>query len=182
MAAHQTVLPIIFPLTRRTMVLHPKRLPKLLAWLLGAFVVAVYAPSWLYLGHLAGLTPKPSLEGVQVSMSVPWYPILSTESFPGRPLLNTSRPTLVFLRPNWPLPWLANDVTMVRISRPEADVISKAQGMISESKQYGWGLVVFMEREQLALIEPYNISVSSKHPFDQLRSAIGDIKELHTTK
>jgi len=138
----------------------------------------VVSPSWLYLGYLAGAMPKAQVQDIQLSLAPGWYPILTAESFLGRLILKEGRPRAVFFKAGWPMPWLKNEITVVKFSAGESAQLENGKGMITLSKEYPWGTVHFMQRAHLAYIAPFGVSVSSTYSFDKLQAAVDDIQRI----
>src|SRR6266851_62428 len=154
------------------------RTKKWISLIVAAVLVAAYSPSWLYLGYLAGATPKAQVQDIQLSLAPGWYPILTAESFLGRLILKEGRPRAVFFKAGWPMPWLKNEITVVKFSAGESAQLENGKGMITLSKEYPWGTVHFMQRAHLAYIAPFGVSVSSTYSFDKLQAAVDDIQRI----
>jgi len=139
---------------------------------------AAYSPSWIYLGYLAGFLPKSRVQDVQIVMGPGWYPILNSESFPGSELLKRGRPRTVFIQMAWPMPWLKNDLTVLRYSDSEALNMAKAKDSATFSKEYSWGRVHFFQDIELAYVDGRGVALSSQQSFSQLRAAVDEIREI----
>jgi hypothetical protein len=157
-----------------------RRIFKFLALSVLAILVISYAPSWLYVAFLAGWMPQQKVQDVNVSLASGWYPVLTTESWLGRGLLKTTRPATVFFKVGWPKPWLGNEMTMIKLSDNEKSKLAEAKKMVTSSKDYSWGRVNFMDGVKVVYIERFSLSVSNARSFDELRSALDDVRDIKT--